>query len=160
MSAIDPKTARFSLTSALTLSFGVAFFLRKCLKLVILSRSLRRIAACGHRMLPLPTGRRELTKELQHFGMAEAFLLKSERIQQRPRGLLTKTDQTDEINEIISCLCTNVPAVLKTYRIMITLRFRARHWREIRRNQNQTILEGTRREKCFQQQALFLTRCL
>ena len=31
------------------------------------------------------------------------------------------------------------------------LRFRVRYWREIRRNQNQGILEAIRREKCSQQ---------
>jgi hypothetical protein len=33
------------------------------------------------------------------------------------------------------------------------LRFRVRYWREIRRNQNQGILEAIRREECSQQQA-------
>jgi hypothetical protein len=31
------------------------------------------------------------------------------------------------------------------------LRFRVRYWREIRRNQNQGILEAIRREECSQQ---------
>jgi len=39
------------------------------------------------------------------------------------------------------------------YRIMITLRFRVRHWREIRRNQK-GIHERIQKEGCFQKRGL------
>jgi hypothetical protein len=48
------------------------------------------------------------------------------------------------------------PRLGGTHRIMITLRFRVRHGREIRRDQNRRIFKGIPPEGCSQQKASIL----